>query len=293
MLSELYFPMSIAGLTETKLKIDQEEILRNIIPGYNFLSQPSLSNAGGVGVFVKNGTSYSCRENLSSVKEGYESLWIETQNDAENNTIWGIMPRHPHGDLDSFMIHINTVIEKIHLENRYCVILGDFNLDLLKFETHSGTNDFLNILVSSYFQPQILQPTRITDHSVTLIDNIFFNSLEHFTISGNLIYDLTDHLPNFLVVSKFSSLPENVKIFKRDYSHFDEQALINDIQSIDWDLLFSCNSDPSCMFDTFYSKISEFIDIHIPLKQLSKKESQLKTKPWITSAIRTSVKRKK
>ena len=180
--------MSIAGLTETKLKIDQEEILRNIIPGYNFLSQPSLSNAGGVGVFVKNGISYSCREDLSSVKEGYESLWIETQNDAEHNTICGIMHRHPHGDLDSFMIHINTVIEKIHLENRYCVILGDFNLDLPKFETHSGTNDFLNILVSSYFQPQILQPTRITDHSVTLIDNIFFNSLEHFTISGNLIY---------------------------------------------------------------------------------------------------------
>ena len=195
-----------------------------------------------------------------------------------------------HGNLDSFMIHMNTVIEKILHENKYCAILGDFNLDLLQFETHSGTNDFLNILVSSYFQPQILQPTRITDHSATLIDNIFFNSLEHFTISGNLIYDLTDHLPNFLIVSKLSSLPENVKIFKRDYSNFDEQALINDIQSLDWNLLLSCNSDPSCMFDIFYSKISEFIDIHIPLKQLSKKESKLKTKPWITSAIRTSIK---
>ena len=44
------------------------------------------------------------------------------------------------------------------------------------------------------------------------------------------------------------------------------------------------------MFDTFYSKISEFIDIHIPLEQLPKKESQFKTKPWITSAIRTSIK---
>ena len=44
------------------------------------------------------------------------------------------------------------------------------------------------------------------------------------------------------------------------------------------------------MFDTFYSKISEVIDIHIPLKQLSKKESKLKTKSWITSAIRTSIK---
>ena len=59
MLSELYFPMSIIGLTETNLKIDQEEILNINIPGYNFLSQPSLSNAGGVGVFVKNGISYS------------------------------------------------------------------------------------------------------------------------------------------------------------------------------------------------------------------------------------------
>ena len=68
---------------------------------------------------------------------------------------------------------------------------------------------------------------------------------------------------------------------------------MDEIQSIDWALLFSCNSDPSCMFDTFYSKISEFIDLHIPLKQLSKKESKLKTKPWITSAIRTSIKIKK
>jgi len=57
--SELYFPLSIIGLTETKLKIDKEEILNINIPGYNFLSQPSLSNAGGVGIFVKNGISYS------------------------------------------------------------------------------------------------------------------------------------------------------------------------------------------------------------------------------------------
>ena len=40
----------------------------------------------------------------------------------------------------------------------------------------------------SFFQPHILQPTRITDHSSTLINNIFFNSIEHFTISGNIPY---------------------------------------------------------------------------------------------------------
>ena len=99
-----------------------------------------------MGVFVKNGISYSCREDLSSVKEGYESLWIEIQNDAENKTICGIIYRHPHGNLDSFITHINTVIEKIHHEIKYCVILGDFKLDLLKFESRPGTNDFFKYL---------------------------------------------------------------------------------------------------------------------------------------------------
>lgn len=93
---------------------------------------------------------------------------------------------------------------------------GDFNLDLLKYETHNGTDEFINTLGTSFFQPHILQPTRITDHTATLIDNIFFNSMDYFTLSGNLVYDVTDHLPNFLIINKFSSLNTKIKIFRRD-----------------------------------------------------------------------------
>jgi hypothetical protein len=74
-----------------------------------------------------------------------------------------------------------------------------------------------------------LQPTRVTDHSATLIDNIFFNSVEHYVISGNLTYDLTDHLPNFIIINKLSALPKNIRIYKRDYSNFNKETLINDI----------------------------------------------------------------
>ena len=116
--------------------------------------------------------------------------------------------------------------------NTNIVLLSDFNLDILKFESHPDTDSFLGTLGTFYFQPQILQPNRITDHSATLIDNIFFNSLEHFVISGNLCYDLTDHLPNFLIVSKLSSLPASTKVFRRDYSNLDRETLISDFQSI-------------------------------------------------------------
>jgi len=45
------------------------------------------------------------------------------------------------------MIYLNTVVEKIHRENKYCLILGDFNLDLLKFESNPGTNEFLRTIL--------------------------------------------------------------------------------------------------------------------------------------------------
>ena len=96
--------------------------------------------------------------------------------------------------------------------------MGDFNIHLLN--SCKLSDDLINTLASLFYQPHILQPTRITDHTATLIDNIFFNSIEHFTISGNIVYDLTDHLANFIILRNLGSLPSNTKVYKRDYSKF-------------------------------------------------------------------------
>ena len=177
------------------------------------------------------------------------------------------------------MDYVNEVIERIHHENKYCAILGDFNLDLLKAEVHQETQNFLNTLGSFLFHPQILQPTRITDHSATLIDNIFLNSLDHNSISGNLVYDLSDHLPNFLIIEKYSAVSSNTKFCKRDYSSLDEIVLLNDIQLINWNEVFQSDSDPDEMFDSFHDKISQVIDTRVPIKQLSKTELNVRIKP--------------
>ena len=102
--------------------------------------------------------------------------------------------------------------------------MGDFNLNLLNCDSHNETEDFVNTLRSFSFHPQILKPTRITEHSATLIDNIFFNSLEHQVISGNIMAAISDHLPNFTIVNKLSAFPRNFKMYKRDFSSLDEEA---------------------------------------------------------------------
>ena len=60
----------------------------------------------------------------------------------------------------------------------YFFLLGDFNVNLLNYNEHNQTNEFLDSLAPNSFIPLILQPTRITSHSNTLIDNIFSNVID-------------------------------------------------------------------------------------------------------------------
>ena len=52
-------------------------------------------------------------------------------------------------------------------------LLGDFNVDLLKYEQHKAINEFVNSLPSNMVSPYIIQPTRLTSHSKSIFDNIF------------------------------------------------------------------------------------------------------------------------
>ena len=49
------------------------------LPGYNFISQPSISNAAGVGFCVNSSLMISVRHDLSITTRDFEFLWIEIQ----------------------------------------------------------------------------------------------------------------------------------------------------------------------------------------------------------------------
>ena len=59
----------------------------------------------------------------------------------------------------------------------------DFNLDLLHYNQHTSTQEFMDSLFSHMFIPLIMRPTRLTAHSVTLIDNIFTNFFSQSILS--------------------------------------------------------------------------------------------------------------
>ena len=81
---------------------------------------------------------------------------------------------------------LNKILENIYKEQKSIFLFGDFNVNLLNYNEHNQTNEFLDSLASNSFIPLILQPARITSHFNTLIDNIFSNVFDPDIISGNL-----------------------------------------------------------------------------------------------------------
>ena len=94
----------------------------------------------------------------------------------------GVIYRHPSMDLTDFNCnYLNKLLENISKEQKSVFLLGDFNVNLLNYNEHNQTNEFLDSLASNSFIPLILQPTRITSHCNTLIDNIFSDVIDPLT----------------------------------------------------------------------------------------------------------------
>ena len=177
-------------------------------------------------------------------------------------------------------------------EQKQVFLLGDFNINLLNYNDHQPTNDFLDSLASNSFIPYILHPTRITSHSKTLIDNIFSNYIFHEIISGNISATISDHLPQFLFVPNILPNPSTQKsnFYERDWSKFKQENFIRDYFDTDWaDLLQIDQQNVNLSMDIFLNNMEFILDTHAPLKKVNKCKLKFKTKPSITSARQKSI----
>ena len=83
--------------------------------------------------------------------------------------------------------------------------MGDFNIDLLKYDVHGDSSDFLDAIYANFLLPYISAPSRVTPHSKTLIGNIFSNTIEDGSIPGSLVTAISGHYDQFLLLKNLSN----------------------------------------------------------------------------------------
>ena len=245
--------------------------------------------------FIKKSLVFIRRDDLKFNSPGdFESTFIEIILPQKKNVVVGCIYRHPTSTLPISTFNNNILdplLHKIESENKLCTLMGDFNIDLLKIDIDEDSNSFYNIMTSHFFAPYILQPTRPI--SKTLIDNIFINSIEYPSFSGNLTIQLSDHLFQFTILEGFYKdiIPHKQNLFSRNFKNFNEREFNEILNNIDWNSILNIESnDPNKSIQNLYDYINHILDELAPYKKLTKREIKLKSKPWINSILLTKMK---
>ena len=105
------------------------------------------------------------------------------------------MYRHPAANIQNFQDEFCRTISTLAASKKEYLICGDFNIDLLKYESVNSVTDNMNFLYSEGCYNLIDKPTRITSTSSTLLAHIYTNISDKTLTSGILTYDVSDHLP--------------------------------------------------------------------------------------------------
>ena len=227
------------------------------------------------------------------VEKEVESCYIEIKTKSGKKIIVGSLYHSPNTKETELINHLqNTIVKCMSAKQDIDIILGmDHNLDLLKINNHKGTRLFYDKMVELELVPSIMRPTRITNHSATLIDNIFVRgSLQKDFDSSIIISDISDHLPSIF-------LAKQTKVINNDHIEFESRCLSETkiskikkrLDKVDWH--GTLNSDSSSNnFDTLMRTINAIMDQEAPVRTIRRSGKQRFVEPWITTGLDNSAK---
>lgn len=285
-LATLKINFDVIGLSETWNSFENPIQINVEIPGYKYFSCQSHSQNGGVALYLKTGLILIPRPDLSKDGTDFEVIWVEVENKKGKNYLFCCAYRHPSTSFDSFHEYLQEVLSSPVVTGKQVFVLGDFNINLLNYNSSTPITNYVNFLFSKQFLPYIIHPSRVSAHSSTLIDNIFSNIRDNDTVSGNILTQITDHFPQFLIVKHAGINYKNISYCQHDYSKLNEENLLNDFENLDLTFMDDNTLDVNAKFNRLLCNLDELVKNHAPLKKLTKRDIKFKNKPWINGKIK-------
>ena len=226
---------------------------------------------------------YKVRNDLKMYKsKNLESIFIEII--KTNNKNIGCVYPHASMDANEFNEHYISILnEKLLLEkNKEIILMGDFNINLLRYNEDHNSTDFLDQIHSCSLIPCITYPTHLTSRPKTLIDNRFSIDTANEVITGNIL-TTSNHLAQFLLFPIMRTKPEfkgNNYCF--NFKRFNPKVFLQDLQNIDWHTALKLNKeDVDNSFDLFFQIMETLLDTYAPIEKLSRKKSKVNAKTMI------------
>ena len=273
------------------------DFYHNIFDDYTFCYElPKDSHVGGIGMYIKNTFLVQERPEFklhNSALCQNENIWYEISAN-HNKYIIGAIYRHPNQSINTFIPEMEAVLGKLSDQDLPCVIAGDINIDLTKCSSDEMTANYVDQLLINNFIPVITMPTRITSTTATLIDHMYYyegtKHTKNMSVkSGNFLEDITDHLPNYMLVINKKQQSKVERPLIRLFSERNMVKFKHELQNVNWRSAFDVE-DVNQAYENFIKLFTHHYNSCFTLTRLSRKRSR--DKPWITSALKKSSRKK-
>lgn len=296
-INSLSFKPSVICVSETWLESDTN--ITNIykLHNYVFLSRCRKSKrGGGVGMYVRNDLEFTDITALYSFEDTvFECLLVEINLKNKSNIIVASLYRPPGTDLNIFTNGIPSFLMQFDKrKNKKLIIAGDFNVNLINYESHQTTNDFVNHMLSHSLFPTISRPTRVTDTSSTLIDNIFSDCFDKVTSACVIYEDFSDHFPTFTSFDFYAKIIEPPIKCCRPITKANLEKFYAIVTQVNWQAYLThiaTLTSTTNKFDIFLNKFTEIFKECFPEKNVNVKQNS-SSKQWMTNALIACCKKK-
>ena len=267
------------------------------LPNYNFVyTCRKRGKGGGIGIYIHERHRFNIINDLSLFEDNlFESLTIKIDTDQKKsfNISCVYRPNTPiqgmstNDQLDYFIDKMSNLQATMSSYRGDSFIIGDFNLDLLKFETHIKTNEFIENSLTNGFLPLITKPTRVTHASCTLIDNILSNTCNNTLESGVILNSISDHFPIFHVTCQTQKKEKPKSFISRDITtekinQFNEMLSMNIWENVLNDL------NPQSSFDKFYEEFDSAFNLYFPIREVRFNKNIHKIEGFMTGGLMIS-----
>ena len=173
--------------------------------------------------------------------------------------------RPPDSSVDLFR-PFEELIGKLDSESVEYYVLGDLNCNMGAPKFDTVRISYLMWLMFTALTSLIIEYTRITDKSSTLIDLIFTNTPDRVVCSGVSHIGISDHklVYAFHKVSIESTTNKHTTLRYRKFKNFNSDQFRNDICQQDWSIIESY-SDPNSLWAAWKQLVLKCVNKHAHL----------------------------
>ena len=198
--------------------------------------------------------------------------------------------RSPSRSIDKFTEILDNILRSLDRHSRkHIVFNGDYNVDLVKHEKDVAGQNLIAVYEKYGFVQLVSRPTRVTDHSATLIDHVYTNDLLNTLSCHVLTVNVSDHLATLTTLTlggtagrrTMSSESEKVPSFRR-FNASAHAEFKRKIESETWSEVHR-EINANDQYDKFSEIYSKHYDQAYPeMKSGPKRKNERRDpKPWI------------